>query len=155
MPQPHLRAADTDRAAMATLLGEHMAAGRLTVAEYEDRLGRAYAAKTYAELDELTTDLPPLQAARPAEPRPAVHHSHGPGPWAWAACGWGGGTHRSAWAHWLATSVIVVTIWLATSMVAGLQYPWPVWVIGPWAAMLLMQSLGQGASRAGARRRLH
>ena len=44
MPEPHLRAADADRAALATVLGEHMAAGRLTVHEYEDRLGRAYAA---------------------------------------------------------------------------------------------------------------
>ena len=51
MPEPHLRAADTDRAAVATVLGEHMAAGRLTVAEYDERLARAYAARTYGELD--------------------------------------------------------------------------------------------------------
>ena len=32
MPEPHLRAGDTDRAAVATVLGRHMADGRLTVA---------------------------------------------------------------------------------------------------------------------------
>ena len=58
MPEPHLRAADADRSAVAAVLGEHMAAGRLTVAEYEERLTRAYAAKTYGELAQLTTDLP-------------------------------------------------------------------------------------------------
>ena len=38
MPEPHLRAADADRAAVATQLGEQMSAGRLTVAEYDERL---------------------------------------------------------------------------------------------------------------------
>ena len=66
MPEPHLRAADTDRAAVATVLGQHMSAGRLTVDEYDERLSRAYAAKTYGELDELTADLPPLAASTPA-----------------------------------------------------------------------------------------
>jgi hypothetical protein len=35
MPEPHLRTGDTDRAAVATVLGRHMAEGRLTVAEYD------------------------------------------------------------------------------------------------------------------------
>ena len=50
MPEPHLRAADADRNAVADSLGRHMAAGRLTVAEYDDRLARVYAARTYGEL---------------------------------------------------------------------------------------------------------
>lgn len=58
MPEPHLRAADADRAAVATALGQHMSAGRLSVEEYDERLARAYAAKTYGELDALTADLP-------------------------------------------------------------------------------------------------
>ncbi len=40
MPEPHLRAADADRAAVATVLGEHMSAGRLTLDEYDERLAR-------------------------------------------------------------------------------------------------------------------
>jgi uncharacterized protein DUF1707 len=47
MPEPHLRASDADRAAVADVLGAHMSAGRLTVAEYDDRLARTYAARTY------------------------------------------------------------------------------------------------------------
>ncbi|MGY1746314.1 DUF1707 SHOCT-like domain-containing protein [Blastococcus sp. SYSU D00695] len=154
MPEPHLRAADTDRAAVAALLGEHMAAGRLTVAEYEDRLARAYASRTYGELDALTTDLPALPAAPPAtrpDPAPAVGTSgstapaHGPTAspaWAWAA--WGG-TRAAAWASWLSTAVIVTSIWLITSLVSGdWLYPWPIWVVGPWGAVLLAQTLTEG-----------
>ena len=80
MPQPHLRAADTDRAAVAAVLGQHMSAGRLTLEEYDERLTRAYAAKTFGELDQLTADLPstgrpnaePAQRAA-ATPAPAAH----------------------------------------------------------------------------------
>ena len=63
MPEPHLRAADADRAAVATVLGRHMSAGQLTMDEYDERLARAYAAKTYGELDEITADLPAADLA--------------------------------------------------------------------------------------------
>ena len=73
MPEPHLRAADTDRAAVATVLGQHMSAGRLTVDEYDERLARTYAAKTYGELEELTADLPAaVPAPRTESTSPAV-----------------------------------------------------------------------------------
>ena len=50
MPDPHLRAADTDREAVATALGTHTAAGRLTLAEYDERVAQAWAARTYGDL---------------------------------------------------------------------------------------------------------
>ena len=79
MPEPHLRAADTDRAAVATVLGQHMSAGRLTVDEYDERLARAYAAKTYGELDELTADLPAADRRRgAASAQPATTRRRGP-----------------------------------------------------------------------------
>ena len=53
-----LRAADTDRIQVAQLLTDAAAQGRLDLGEYEDRLAKAYAAKTYDELDELSADLP-------------------------------------------------------------------------------------------------
>jgi hypothetical protein len=136
MPEPHLRAADADRSAVATVLGEHMAAGRLTVAEYEERLARAYAAKTYGELAELTADLPtggaaPAPAVRPEGP--AVH-----------AGGWHG-ADAWAWRSWASTAVIVITIWAITSLASWeLLYFWPVWVIGPWGAVLLAQTFFGG-----------
>jgi uncharacterized protein DUF1707/cell wall-active antibiotic response 4TMS protein YvqF len=61
-----LRASDDERHRVVELLGEHAAAGRITLAELEERVARAYAAATRAELAELTQDLPALaQTARP------------------------------------------------------------------------------------------
>ncbi|HEX9832813.1 MAG TPA: DUF1707 domain-containing protein [Mycobacterium sp.] len=53
-----MRAADTDRIQMAQLLSDAAAQGRLPLVEYEARLTRAYAARTYDELDRLSADLP-------------------------------------------------------------------------------------------------
>jgi DUF1707 SHOCT-like domain len=53
-----MRAADTDRIQVAQLLTDAAAQGRLQLSDYEDRLTRAYAAETYAELDRLSADLP-------------------------------------------------------------------------------------------------
>ena len=128
-----------------------MSAGRLTVDEYDERLKRAYAAKTYGELDELTTDLPPLEeksaAVAPAESRPnhpSMKHAD-VNPWA------GGWDHSHSWRAWLTTSLIVLTIWAATSLASWeFHYFWPVWVIGPWGAVLLAQTV-TGAGRDGDR----
>jgi hypothetical protein len=53
-----MRAADTDRIQVAQLLSEAAAQGRLPLTEYEERLTRAYAAQTYAELDRIADGLP-------------------------------------------------------------------------------------------------
>lgn len=53
-----IRASDADRERVAATLREEMAVGRLTMEEFEERLARTYAAKTWAQLRELTTDLP-------------------------------------------------------------------------------------------------
>jgi hypothetical protein len=53
-----IRVADADREAVADDLREHMMAGRLTSEEFEERVARAYAAVTRAELDGLSADLP-------------------------------------------------------------------------------------------------
>jgi hypothetical protein len=52
-----MRAAETDRIQVAQLLTDAAAQGRLQMSDYEDRLTRAYAAKTYDELDQLRSDL--------------------------------------------------------------------------------------------------
>lgn len=51
------RAGETDRIQVAQLLTNAAAQGRLPMSDYEDRLTRAYAAKTYDELDRLRSDL--------------------------------------------------------------------------------------------------
>ena len=148
MPEPHLRAADADRAAVAAQLGEQMSAGRLSVEEYDERLARAYAARTYGELEALTADLPRPVPQPPAPARAAPRAGHVP------ACGWSGGPSReAAWRNWAVTAVIVLSVWIATSIGSGdLQYPWPIWVIGPWGAVLLAQTLGRSPSGDGRRR---
>jgi Domain of unknown function (DUF1707) len=51
-------AADTDRMHAAQLLSDAAAQGRLAMTEYEDRLAKVYAAKTYNELSSVSSDLP-------------------------------------------------------------------------------------------------
>src|SRR4249920_1105268 len=53
-----LRAADTDRDQTAELLRRAAAEGRITFEELDERITRAYAAKTFADLEALTSDLP-------------------------------------------------------------------------------------------------
>jgi hypothetical protein len=56
-PDAGTRAAETDRIQVAQLLTDAAAQGRLQMSDYEDRLTKAYAAKTYDELDQLRSDL--------------------------------------------------------------------------------------------------
>ncbi|ORV10989.1 DUF1707 SHOCT-like domain-containing protein [Mycobacterium celatum] len=62
-PASESRAADTDRIQVAQLLTDAAAQGRLPMNEYEERLTKAYAAKTYDELDRLRSDLPDYPVA--------------------------------------------------------------------------------------------
>jgi hypothetical protein len=52
-----LRASDTDRDRVLTLLGEAMSDGRLTPDEHAERVQRVLAARTLGELAEVTSDL--------------------------------------------------------------------------------------------------
>jgi hypothetical protein len=68
-----MRAADADRDRVVGLLSTAYGEGRLTKDEYDDRLESALAARTYADLDQLVTDLPAASAAvRPAPVRPPM-----------------------------------------------------------------------------------
>jgi Domain of unknown function (DUF1707)/Domain of unknown function (DUF4190) len=55
---PAMRAASADRERAVDVLKAGFAEGRLTQEEYNERMGRAYAARTYGELTTLTADLP-------------------------------------------------------------------------------------------------
>jgi hypothetical protein len=65
-----VRASDEDRERVVAALKEHCAAGRLTIEELPDRVERAYAATSLAELAELTYDLPGRLPARPQRAQP-------------------------------------------------------------------------------------
>ena len=53
----HLRCSDGDRDLVADVLGTAFANGRITFEEHDERLTKAYAARTFGELDVLTADL--------------------------------------------------------------------------------------------------
>src|SRR6266568_931405 len=62
----HLRVSDAEREAVADLLAEHFADGRLDQAEFDDRVGRAMSARTRADLSALFADL--SETGAPAVP---------------------------------------------------------------------------------------
>ena len=64
----HMRVSDAERNAVAELLGQHYADGRLDQAEFDDRVSRTMAAKTRGDLAGLFDDLP---EAGPAGADPA------------------------------------------------------------------------------------
>ena len=68
-----LRIGDADREAAAASLREHFAQGRLTLEEFQHRLGAVFSARTERDLADITRDLPhasvppaSLPAGRPA-----------------------------------------------------------------------------------------
>src|ERR1700739_2773022 len=65
-----LRASDADREAIAEQLRDAAAEGRLLAEELEHRLGTAFSARTYGELDAVVADLPRDHAIRRARRRP-------------------------------------------------------------------------------------
>lgn len=71
---PGLRASDAEREQVAEALRRHHLDGRLDTEELQERLERAYAARTTAELQPLLADLPPdeqpRRAAAPFAPWP-------------------------------------------------------------------------------------
>jgi hypothetical protein len=83
-----LRIGDAERVAAATALGDHFAAGRLDQAELDQRLGTAYAARTFGDLEPLFTDLPEPHPVRP--PTGQVFEAPAPDPrdrFAWSPLG--------------------------------------------------------------------
>jgi len=109
MPEPEeqlarsrLRASHADREQVIGLLKAAFVHGRLTKDEFDGRVERAFAARTYAELTRLTDDIPVLPPSAPV-PRPVQVCSR---PLADADVRQGG----RAVAH---TAVITVLLWAA------------------------------------------
>ncbi|WP_369136770.1 DUF1707 domain-containing protein [Modestobacter versicolor] len=67
---PVVRAGDTDREATVTRLQTAVGEGRISLDEFGQRAGAAYAATTTAELDALLADLPAPASASPAVGEP-------------------------------------------------------------------------------------
>lgn len=71
-----MRIDNTERARITDALCKHFADGRLDEAEFNDRAGRAAAAKTQADLAPLLADLPPLDVPYLQEVSPVPSRSH-------------------------------------------------------------------------------
>lgn len=143
--QLKMRASDHDRQQVVDRLRSAVADGRLTVDEYVDRMGRAYQAVTYGDLAPLYADLPvdglagPVAgggALPPAAARPAGDGRPGLLAGLPAAL-------KVLWTIWLTAVSVNVVVWVLVSVTSGhLAYPWPLWVAGPWGAVLFAQSVG-------------
>jgi hypothetical protein len=142
MATPEMRASDGDRDKVAAALREHMAEGRLNLEEFNERLEQVYQSRTYGELAKLTSDLPEIDLHRlPA----TVSKGRTPHP----RQNKGQTALKASWAAWATASAVNWVIWLIVSLTSGnLVYPWPLWVMGPWGAVLLMGTLFGAASRS-------
>ena len=76
---PGVLAANADRDRAIDVLKAGFAEGRLTKSEYDDRMARVYAARTYGELGPLVADLPTGPLGAPA-PYPAALYPLPPAP---------------------------------------------------------------------------
>jgi hypothetical protein len=76
MSEPALRASDDDRDVVLQALERHLAAGRLSLDEFDQRSTAALTAVTLTDLGHLTGDLPELtgEPARPVEPPSNARH---------------------------------------------------------------------------------
>jgi Domain of unknown function (DUF1707) len=134
------RASDADRDRTAAALREHLAAGRLTIEEFDQRLDQAYAAKTLGELDRVMADLPTTDPGQVPD-APVGHSAASPPPTPQrppgsiqAGQGRFSPAWRAAWGSWLALSLCVFVIWLISGASGG---PWFLWVALPLGAILL------------------
>jgi hypothetical protein len=139
---PNIRASDADRDRVASLLREHHAQGRLSPAEFSERLDRAFTATTVGELDRLLADLPGIDLYRlpdAAMTRYPVARQQG------TRRGRRSAAWRAAWGVWFTVSLVCFVIWLLT----GAGYVWPLWVAAPWGAVLAGTWVTAAALRAG------
>jgi Domain of unknown function (DUF1707)/Cell wall-active antibiotics response 4TMS YvqF len=74
-----LRCSDADRERVADTLREAAAEGRLTLSELEERLDATFRARTYGDLEPITSDLPPgrdvVRGGPPAHPGGVVRRT--------------------------------------------------------------------------------
>ncbi|WP_169951813.1 DUF1707 domain-containing protein [Microbispora sp. H11081] len=137
---PEMRASDGDRERVAAALREHMAEGRLTLDEFNERLERVYQSRTYGELDTLTSDLPGIDLHRlqsAVEPAPQARRARPARPDGRARTGL-----QAAWSTWAGAVGVTWTVWLVAGLSSGhFANPWPLWVMGPWGVILLISTI--------------
>lgn len=127
-----MRVGDRQRERTAARLGQALEQGYLAIAEYDARMGEVYAARTDAALDGLVADLP-VERIRRNDPRRRGARRR--------AARSGFRIHLTAY---LAASVLMVVIWLAT----GGGYFWPVWPVVGWGVGVVSHAVSVSACTA-------
>ncbi|MEU4313637.1 DUF1707 domain-containing protein [Nocardia sp. NPDC024068] len=118
------RASDAERDRIVGELGRHLGEGRLDLTEYDQRVAQVYRTTTREDLQQVLADLP-----APSTPAPRRRRRRFP---IW---------QRIEASAWLSVSVLVLVIWAAVSLgVGAFTYFWPIWVIGPWGAVLAVRA---------------
>jgi hypothetical protein len=154
-----MRASDADRQEVIDRLRTALDEGRLKMEEYLERMGLASEAVTYGDLTPLYADLPetssvarrepaPPPAAQPPGARPPV----APQAVAVSRGGFAGlpAPLKVLWTIWGAVVSVNLVVWvLVSATTAQLAYPWPLWVAGPWGAILLAVSISVSQARRG------
>ena len=116
-----LRASDQDREVAHGVLAEGYADGRITKDEYDERAGRATAARTLGELPAIIADLvPSTQRSAPAD----LH--------AQAVEWWHSQRRKALLGLFLGPSLVCWVIWVAMAAGDGggwdPSFPWPIFV---------------------------
>ena len=143
-----MRASDHDRQEVVDLLRRAVGDGRLQMDEYVGRMELAYQAVTYGDLVPLHADLPAATgaaaSATASKVAPAAPASR-PGLIAFAGLP---AVLKVLWTIWLIAVSVNVVVWaLVSATTVHLMYPWPLWVAGPYGAVLFALSLSFAASR--------
>lgn len=135
-----IRISDSERERLVDELGRHLTAGRLTIGEFDQRVGAVYRSVTTDEARRVLSDLPAAPPPAPAPVRaPARTPARTPGRTAAPRLP---AHQRIEWAAWAAAGTINLVIWSIVSIAVGATvYPWPIWVIGPWGLVLLGRTL--------------
>jgi class 3 adenylate cyclase len=120
--EPTLRVSDADRDRVVNALREHVAAGRLSMDEFNTRIAEALAARTDGELRHALRELPDLAAPQAATMDLAPRR------------------RKMHWALWRFATIngTCVGIWAAT----GAHEFWPAFVLIPTGAITLRRLFG-------------
>ena len=118
--QVPLRIGDADRDRAVAALGDHYAAGRLTVDEFDERTSSAWQARTADDLAPLFADLPNTRTAVEPAPRAA------------SATAWHHPMARAGRRHPLMLLPVVLLTVVVVAIVALPGPPWPLFLVFWW-----------------------
>lgn len=154
--RPTMRASDADRQEVIERLRTALDEGRLKMDEYLERMGLASEAVTYGDLAPLYADLPEAGSVARREPAapPQAPSQRPPRTTSQAVArrGFAGlpAPLKVLWTIWGAVVAVNLVVWVLVSATsAQLVYPWPLWVAGPWGAILLTVTIAVTQARRG------